>query len=398
GEVSDSSGDTGVDCGDGVCRNECPDNCAGGGRDTACGDRVCGDAETAVSCPADCGNDGGAWEIASPECGCSMRICTGERDYSGMIGLPDLGAGHFSAGGASYQGGLYPDGSNVRPPDHDAQGLALANSIEPINGKICAISIGMSNTNQKWEHFMVNVLPTIPGTRSELRVRNGAIGSRPIEMTADPAVGTSCAEGNCQGVWGEIENAIGGPDGCEMDEVQVVWMMHSTRLLDPMGDPTIPTFQAEVVDRLFPAFVATTNHLVANLPNLKLLYVSSRTYAGYGNRANNPEPFAHHNGFAVKWIVEEYIKLLDGQPSAFSFDPASVWVGWGPYLWADGLGSDGEPGGISGRELPSPLELACDDFQSNDGIHPDPGSEAKAGEQLRDFFTTDATAAPWFLQ
>jgi len=63
------------------------------------------------------------------------------------------------------------------------------------------------------------------------------------------------------------------------------------------------------------------------------------------------------------------------------------WVGWGPYLWANGLlaRSDG-------------LVWSCQDFQS-DGLHPQrtTGSEKDANMLMNFFKTTDVTA-PWFLQ
>ena len=43
-------------------------------------------------------------------------------------------------------------------------------------------------------------------------------------------------------------------------------------------------------------------------PNVKLVYLSSRTYGGYATTRLNPEPYAYESGFAVKWLIEQQIK------------------------------------------------------------------------------------------
>jgi len=112
-------------------------------------------------------------------------------------------------------------------------------------------------------------------------------------------------------------------------------------------------------------------------PNLQLLYLSSRIYAGYASTPLNPEPAAYDGGFAVKWLIEERMAGKIGGP----------WLGWGPYLWTDGLKgrSDG-------------LIWTCEDV-APDGTHPSiPTGANKVGQLLLDFFSTDALAKDWFLR
>ena len=45
--------------------------------------------------------------------------------------LNDLGQGTYTRDGESEEGGLYPDGSNQRPMDHDIAGQAIAAAITP---------------------------------------------------------------------------------------------------------------------------------------------------------------------------------------------------------------------------------------------------------------------------
>ena len=68
-------------------------------------------------------------------------------------------------------------------------------------------------------------------------------------------------------------------------------------------------------------------------------------------------------------------------------------MSWGPYLWADGLGSDRVVGGIPGRR--DGLEWRCSDFNS-DGIHPSASGRQRVstiGRRSPDWIKiTDVTA------
>jgi hypothetical protein len=121
-------------------------------------------------------------------------------------------------------------------------------------------------------------------------------------------------------------------------------------------------------------------------PNLRLCYLSSRTYAGYASPdAVSPEPQAYENGFSVKWLIENQI---NGDPE-LNFDPASGPVRaplllWGPYLWADGVVPRGD--GLTWLEQ---------DFE-NDRIHPSRRGEQKVADLLSRFFAENATTRPWW--
>jgi len=70
--------------------------------------------------------------------------------------LNDLGPGLYQG----FGGGLYPHGTDTRPPAHEAAGVDIAlNQIRPLdangsndvsNGKVVMISIGMSNTTDEF--------------------------------------------------------------------------------------------------------------------------------------------------------------------------------------------------------------------------------------------------------
>jgi hypothetical protein len=48
---------------------------------------------------------------------------------TGNVPLPGLGPGTSKG----FEGGLYPNGNNVRPPIHDAAGLVIASQILPLD-------------------------------------------------------------------------------------------------------------------------------------------------------------------------------------------------------------------------------------------------------------------------
>eukprot|EP00992_Anisonema_acinus_P009361 TRINITY_DN5571_c0_g1_i1.p1 TRINITY_DN5571_c0_g1~~TRINITY_DN5571_c0_g1_i1.p1 ORF type:complete len:111 (+),score=27.33 TRINITY_DN5571_c0_g1_i1:696-1028(+) len=107
------------------------------------------------------------------------------------------------------------------------------------------------------------------------------------------------------------------------------------------------------------------------------------------------EPTAFEGGYGFKWLIE---KQINGD-SSLAFNPnqtpVAPWLSWGPYLWANGLGSDGVLGGIPGRA--DGLNLLCDDFK-DDGHHPaDPKGRIKVSKQLKWFFESDSTSTPWLI-
>ena len=332
------------------------------GEDRFCGDTICQDHEDPTLCPWDCVPY--LVDDRAPEPAC-------DRVYSGMIPLTDLGSDRFVG---VAEGGLYPGGSNVRPPAHEAAGLAAAADIAPIDGKICVMSVGMSNTGQKWSSFMDRA-PDIPGMDPAITLAQGAVGSHPVDTTADPD----------HNVWNIMASQL-AEVGCALDTVQVAWILHAER--GPKG--TFETSQTVFLDHLR----STVLNLADKAPSLRMIYLSSRVYAGYGTRNNNPEPYAYQSAFAVKDLI---VRQIEGTDPALAQDAGVPWLSWGPYLWADGLGPDGVEGGIPGRQEPADgLEYACEDFSTNDGIHPGPGSRQKVTHQLEAFFLDDPTASPWF--
>src|SRR5262249_17239753 len=123
----------------------------------------------------------------------------------------------------------------------------------------------------------------------------------------------------------------------------------------------------------FPGYAKTLQVELAQLvqamhkrfPNLRLVYLSSRPYAGYATTWLSPEPYAFESGFSVCWLIEQQ---LQGDP-ALNHDPAkgavrAPWLSWGPYLWANGT-----------RKRADGFSYEKSDF-AGDGTHP-----SKTGQQ-----------------
>jgi hypothetical protein len=127
--------------------------------------------------------------------------------------------------------------------------------------------------------------------------------------------------------------------------------------------------------------------LPERFPNLKQVYLSSRTYGGFARTPLNPEPYAYESGFAVKWLIEDQLR---GKP-ALNYDPAkgavkAPWLSWGPYLWANGIAPRAADG----------FSYEESDFAS-DGTHLSPAGVDKVGRLMLRFFSSDTTTRPWFV-
>ncbi len=289
---------------------------------------------------------------------------------TGLVPLTDLGTGFYQG----VQGGLYPGGSNNRPPAHRVAGLAIANAIAPLdtfgnpdpNGRVVLISIGMSNTTQEFSTFVPKANAD-PAKRANVLVVDCAQGGQAASDIKDPNAP----------YWSTVATRLRQAHSSPA-QAQVVWLKEALR--GPTGGFPAAT------DTLRWYLGSIVRVIKDKLPNTRICYLTSRIYAGYASTNLNPEPYAYESGFAVKGLIETQ---MSGEDS-LEFDPAAgaveaPWLTWGPYLWADGTipRSDG-------------LIWTCNDFQS-DGTHPSTSGRNKVADSLLAFFKRDETAVPWFV-
>ena len=306
------------------------------------------------------------------------------------VPLNDLGTGRY----LSFQGGLYEGGANAAPADHAADGLRAASRVIPRDstgkpspeGKIALISIGMSNTTQEfcagsgavcasWS-FVGQALADRAVDRRALVLVNGAMGGQAADVWDSPT------EAN----YDRIRDTVLPRSGLTEAQVQVAWLKVANR----QPSAGLPAASADAW-RLVMQMGDITRSLKTRYPNLQIVYLSSRIYAGYASTTLNPEPYAYESGFAVKWLIQAQIdQTRNGgtvtEARAGDLNLATTpWLAWGPYLWADGMNprSDG-------------LIWTRADLES-DGTHPTRSGEEKVGALLLSFLKSEPTARSWFL-
>ncbi len=297
-------------------------------------------------------------------------------DTSKLKPLPELGAEKYQG----FEGGFYPGGKNERPKEHDAAGMTLAKAIRPLgtdgkpaaNGKIVMLSVGMSNTTQAFSTFK-RIADADKEKNPDLVLVDGAQGGMTATRIKDPddkASGTK--------YWQVVDQRLKAAN-VTREQVQIAWIKQA----NARPREGFPKYAQTLRDELR----QIVQVMQVRFPNLKIIYLSSRTYGGYATTALNPEPYAYESGFSVKWLIEEQIK----GDKELNFDPKkgnvkSAWLTWGPYLWANGTAKNSEG-----------LSYEASDF-AKDGTHPSQAGQKKVGEHMLKFFKTESTAKLWFVK
>lgn len=297
-------------------------------------------------------------------------------DTSSLKPLTELGTGKYH----DYDGGLYPGGKNERPAGHEKAGITLAGKVQPLDasgkpsadGKIVLLSVGMSNTAQVSQGFARQIAGYADRNPYVVFV-NGAQGGMTAKAIQDPDDGKTGTR-----YWTVVDEQLKAA-GVTSAQVQAVWIKEADAGPTQGFPEYAKTLQTEIT--------RVVQVLPARFPNVRLVYLSSRTFGGYARTPLNPEPYAYESGFSVKWLIEEQIK---GEPS-LNYDPTkgpvkAPWLSWGPYLWANGAvkRADG-------------FSYQASDFAA-DGTHESALGQEMVGRELLKFFTTDSTTRTWFIR
>jgi lysophospholipase L1-like esterase len=280
-------------------------------------------------------------------------------------------------------GGLYGQGQNCPPPAHQQAALAQARLIQPLDadgnpspaGKIGFISFGMSNTTQEFQAFLQAVAPL--KLSPQLVIVDGAQGGMEAIAWATERRG---GQGQGPTPWETLATRL-QQRGVSPAQVQVVWV--KLAVARPAGEGAYPAHIQK-----FEQYVTTClQKLKARYPNVRIVYLSNRIYAGYATTQLNPEPYAYEYAFGLRKLIQDQI----AEQRELNYDPAkgevkSPLLLWGPDLWANGATTRTD--GLSWQK---------EDF-GPDGTHPSQSGREKVAQLLLRFLRTDATAKVWFVE
>jgi hypothetical protein len=347
-----------------------------------------------------------------------------------IFSLSGCGGGGGSAGGSStpppfqatpiidftsaelylgkFAGFLY-NGTNDLTGQHDTDGRGAASAVVKLDssgnpsatGSIGVVAIGMSNWNEEM-CGMEDSTGCQPGTFFQQAESDQAAD------TVNPAIiFVNCAQPNMDaGRWTTItgsawQNCLNidlSNLNLNAAQVEVVLWMDATEDPTANGHATLaslPGSSCTAGSAIDACFYEANVGIVARLvktafPNARLMFVHSRTYAGFATTRENPEPFAYEYGFSTRWLVQAQINEIAGEgidPIAgdlnYSIAPVIL---WGPYFWADACPNTRSDG----------LCWNATDFQS-DGTHPAQSGWTKVGDMMMSFYMGSPYATPWFL-
>lgn len=341
-----------------------------------------------------------------PAKGAPRPITPNPADWNTLVPITDLTASY-----KGEDGGLYGGGRNEPPEAHRAAHLKEsahivardASGAPAPNGRIGFISIGFSNPSIEFEDFK-RTADADAQKSPHVIIVNGCIGGRSAVMWAwdgaavlpkseqerlDRAMdvvrmpkGKRASTGMEKDTWPTLAKRIEAA-GLSPQQVQVAWLKHVEANPKPFGE--FPA-HARALQADIAAILQIARH---HYPNLRVVYLSSRTFGGWsGRESGSPEPYAYESGFGTRWVVQAQIA---GEPT-LNFDPArgavkAPLVLWGPYLWAQG----DSPRKIDG------MTWTLEDVRA-DQLHPSDAGCRKTTALLLNFFKTNDGVARWFLR
>ena len=287
--------------------------------------------------------------------------------------LTELSTGEYKG----QDGGLYGSGSNQPPLEHLTAALQEAAKILPLDkdgkesksGKIGVISVGMSNTTMEYSRFK-QLAEADPAKSKNVIIVDGAQGGQSAKRWANPLAPS----------WSKVDDRLKTAT-VSSNQIQVAWMKQAEARPAQYGE--FPKHARQLQQNLA---IGLAN-LKRKFPNLRIVYLSSRIYAGYATTELNPEPYAYEGAFSMRWLIQDQIA---GRPE-LNYDESRGLVNsplllWGPYLWANGETPRRADGLVYRRE----------DFSNKDGTHPATSARKKVADQLLKFFKTAPTARSWF--
>lgn len=293
--------------------------------------------------------------------------------FSQMQSIDTIGTATVTIDGKTYQGGLYPNGSNDAPEAHKK---ALADTVAKIKPRkrnsIVFVGLGASNTAIEMQALML-----------------AANGNERINDDVDLV---NCCKGGIS--LSKINDVHGRytyqyipaalvKEGYDTADPQVGWLKTDELVL-----PVETDFE-QYLTIVVSGYINALQNLKKALPNLKLLYLTSRhttRYVTIPDLDKHKEPRAFFSQFVIKKLIEMQIA---GEPSlAFSGPDKKVpLITWGPLFYSDGAIDN-----TFGHNWTE------DDVKPTDHLHPSSTGAYKTANYLLNFLLTDEFASKWFAK
>ena len=299
---------------------------------------------------------------------------------TGNIPLVDLEGLFFE----TYEGGLYPGGTNTIPTAHLDSGLVRANTMMPLNwagdvdtvyGKVVMLALGNVNAQKSFNRFYSDFI-NAGYTDSCVRLINGCFEEYDLRDMINPSLDS---------YWKDVSDKVQA-EGLKKKQVQVIWVMA------PSFDDTVTT-HAAYIDSLQAAYIALARRISVEFPNTRLLFFSGSPYGGYVDPLSFhadavSEPANYLLDFAIKGAISAQINgdtLLH-----YSGDTiAAPWMCWAASFWADGN---------TIRTYDGLRWLCPGDYEmSLDGSILAGSGLTKVSSRLYEFFTTSPLTTPWIF-
>ncbi len=228
-------------------------------------------------------------------------------------------------------------------------------TVTATNGKIVIIAISMSNGFQEYNRF-IELYENHPDMAEQIHLINCAVGGSALERWLETNTD----------LWSRCKDKITNKHS--LDQVKVVWAKNADQFTE--HGLTLPDPGADYYD-LVNNIGGLMQRIHAEFPSVQAVFNSSRIWGGYvsdNKQAARGEPISYEGGFATNTVIEQF---QQGQ-----IPNAPPWIGWGPYIWANGTTPNA-----------SGIFWDLSDFQDG-GVnqHPSANGAKKVADALHEFF------------
>lgn len=211
--------------------------------------------------------------------------------------------------------GLYPWGNQLISNNYKTNYINTSKAIRPLNssglqakdGKIAILGIGGSNQFIVYNGIKNAWLNDV-GFGKKLVFINAGTGGKDLPDIIDPNAS----------YWSRIKKILDS-NFVTASQIQIVFCIED----DFKNSDT--SFQRAYSIR--DQYINLLNTITIKYPNVKLIFIGDRGFNGYATLPKYNEPRGYLNGWAVKFLVEDYVNGIL---------PQYPFINWLEYYWANG--------------------------------------------------------------